>query len=169
MTGIAAAAVRTPPPDDRIQALLVDQIDVQHKSVGMVIGVITPGGRRIVSHGATSRRDGRPVDGDTAFEIASVTKAFTSLLLADMVQRGVGARGGPNTGGGPRPGRGPDRAPPLGAPASGGGVFSPRKHSPHPAGPLWGGGPHATAGGAGGDGADGAADPTADARHDAAA
>jgi D-alanyl-D-alanine-carboxypeptidase/D-alanyl-D-alanine-endopeptidase len=85
----AAAAARTPPPDDQIRALLVDQIDVQHKSVGMVIGVITPDGRRIVSHGVTSRRDGRPVDGDAAFEIASVTKAFTSLLLADMVQRGL--------------------------------------------------------------------------------
>jgi CubicO group peptidase (beta-lactamase class C family) len=79
---------RMPPSDEEIRALLADQIDVQHKSVGMAIGIITPEGRRVVAHGSTGRRDRRPVDGDTAFEIASVTKVFTSLLLAEMVERG---------------------------------------------------------------------------------
>lgn len=82
------APVRHLPSDEEIGQLLADQIDVQHKSVGMVVGIITPTGRRVVSHGSTSRHDGRPVDGDTAFEIASVTKVFTSLLLAVMVERG---------------------------------------------------------------------------------
>jgi D-alanyl-D-alanine-carboxypeptidase/D-alanyl-D-alanine-endopeptidase len=88
MPRAAPNAKRAPPSDDEIQALLADQIDAQHKSVGMVIGIITPEGRRVASRGSTSERDGRPVDGDTAFEIASVTKVFTALLLTDMRQRG---------------------------------------------------------------------------------
>jgi serine-type D-Ala-D-Ala carboxypeptidase/endopeptidase len=80
--------VRHLPSDEEIRELLADQIDVQHKSVGMVVGIITPEGRRVVSHGSTSRHGGHAVGGDTAFEIASVTKVFTSLLLVEMVERG---------------------------------------------------------------------------------
>ena len=79
------------PTDDEIRHLLDDQIDVQQKSAGMVIGMISPAGRRVVSHGSTSLPDGRPVDGDTAFELASVTKVFTALLLTDMVAKGEAA------------------------------------------------------------------------------
>lgn len=44
---------------------------------------------------ATRARRKRPVDGDTVFEIASVTKVFTTLLLADIAQRGEVALGDP--------------------------------------------------------------------------
>ncbi len=87
--------MRDLPSDDEIRQLLAEQIDVQHKSVGMVIGIITPDGRRAVSHGSTSLRDGRPVDSDTAFEIASITKVFTCLLLTEMVARREVALGDP--------------------------------------------------------------------------
>lgn len=74
--------------DEAIRKLLAKRIDVDRQSVGMVVGVIDAKGRRVIAHGATGAVNGRPVDGETLFEIGSVTKALTSLLLADMVRRG---------------------------------------------------------------------------------
>ncbi|WP_165357445.1 serine hydrolase [Sphingosinicella sp. CPCC 101087] len=74
------------PSDDEIRRLLAERME--GNGVGIVAGVIGPGRRSIIAHGRSGAADDRPLDGDTVFQIGSVTKGFTTLLLAEMVVRG---------------------------------------------------------------------------------
>ncbi len=76
----------TIPSDGEIRRLLASRPDLS--GVGIIVGVLEPGGRRVVSHGKVGAGDERPLTGETVFQIGSVTKVFTGLLLADMVVRG---------------------------------------------------------------------------------
>ncbi|MEP0915725.1 serine hydrolase [Leptolyngbya sp. DQ-M1] len=73
---------------DAVQLILQRRIDQEKQSLGIVVGLITPEGRKIVSHGRLAQSDSRKPDGNTVFEIGSISKVFTALLLADCVERG---------------------------------------------------------------------------------
>ncbi|MBN1271538.1 MAG: serine hydrolase [Candidatus Aminicenantes bacterium] len=54
-------------------------------SVGIVVGVINAEGKReYFSHGSKTMNEYIPVDENSVYEIGSISKAFTSILLADM-------------------------------------------------------------------------------------
>jgi serine-type D-Ala-D-Ala carboxypeptidase/endopeptidase len=84
----AASATDGAPSDSEIRQILAERIDIQKQGLGIVVGVIDPHGRRIVAYGVREKGDKRPLDGDTLFEIGSITKVFTALLAADMARRG---------------------------------------------------------------------------------
>lgn len=90
-SGLAGARAAPPerralPSDAEVRKILADHVGSTGEGFGIVVGLVGPEGRRVVAYGRPG--PGRRLGGDTAFEIGSVTKAFTALLLADMVERG---------------------------------------------------------------------------------
>lgn len=49
---------------------------------GMAVAVVRPQGTQILNYGVADRDDGTPVDGDTLFEIGSLSKTFTATLAS---------------------------------------------------------------------------------------
>ncbi|MGB5500573.1 MAG: serine hydrolase [Maribacter sp.] len=57
-------------------------------SAGIAIGVIDAQGTHVYNYGVKSLKTKDPVDEHSVFEIGSISKTFTGLLLADLVTKG---------------------------------------------------------------------------------
>jgi CubicO group peptidase (beta-lactamase class C family) len=72
----------------QVKDFILNQI-VNKSKAAIVIGFVDPNGTRIFSFGNMSTAHNIPVNQNTLFNIASITKTFTTLLLADMVKQGL--------------------------------------------------------------------------------
>jgi serine-type D-Ala-D-Ala carboxypeptidase/endopeptidase len=71
-----------------VKQILRQRIDVDKKGVGIAVGILNEKGIKLISHGKMNVKESREVNPDSLFEIGSITKVFTGILLADMVARG---------------------------------------------------------------------------------
>jgi serine-type D-Ala-D-Ala carboxypeptidase/endopeptidase len=84
---LSASAVPERWQPSRLQAQL-DALVASRRVKGLVLGWVTPHGRCVLAAGESGEAARPRLDGDSLFEIASITKGFTGALLAEAVRRG---------------------------------------------------------------------------------
>lgn len=72
----------------RIRMVLEPQFG-EGKNVGAIVGIYYQGKPHFISFGETQFGNGRAPNEETLFEIGSLTKTFTGLLLAQAIDQGV--------------------------------------------------------------------------------
>ena len=73
--------------DSALRAIVEERVATK-RTMGIVVAVMEKGKPPRIQTAGISGIAGLPLDGNTVFEIGSITKAFTGALLADMVARG---------------------------------------------------------------------------------
>jgi serine-type D-Ala-D-Ala carboxypeptidase/endopeptidase len=69
--------------------LLLNSVKKYLPDASIVIGTITPNGTQVYGYGNMSEVNSTKVNRDTIFDTASITKTFTTTLLAYMVKQGL--------------------------------------------------------------------------------
>ena len=72
---------------DQINVLLNNLVDKNKTNGAFAIGFVDPNGSQFYGHGKLSNTSNATVDQNTIFAIGSNTKVFTTILLADMVNK----------------------------------------------------------------------------------
>jgi D-alanyl-D-alanine-carboxypeptidase/D-alanyl-D-alanine-endopeptidase len=73
--------------DAEIAAAIKSRVEAK-KAVGMVVATIEPDGSSSMAAFGSAGPGAKPLDAESVFEIGSITKVFTGILLAEMADRG---------------------------------------------------------------------------------
>ncbi len=74
---------------DKLKETIQFLVDNNKTNAAIVVGLVNPNGTQFYGYGNMSNANPITVDKDTIFAIGSITKVFTTILLADMVDRGL--------------------------------------------------------------------------------
>ena len=88
IVALAGVLAQAQPTDALVKDILAQRVDVDKQAVGLAAIIVNGDQVRIVTHGFQALDKAAPITADTLFEIGSITKTFTALLLADMVVKG---------------------------------------------------------------------------------
>ena len=75
--------------DDDIVEILRRRVDVEKRTIGMAAAVVSQHTHHISCYGRERLAGNSKVTAETIFEIASITKVFTALLLASLARDGL--------------------------------------------------------------------------------
>jgi D-alanyl-D-alanine-carboxypeptidase/D-alanyl-D-alanine-endopeptidase len=72
-----------------LSIMILNKVKKYLPDTSIVVGIISPNGTQVYGYGNISKANSTKVNGNTIFDIASITKTFTTTLLADMVKQGL--------------------------------------------------------------------------------